>query len=449
MSQKVFFVGSPSEVAHHAAPLADRLAYEIASPDQVVKESKRGDLAVFYSEHFDRFRECVQQLKRRGVATLYMIDGILEWRNAWENRADEVACPWTMRPALADKVACIGYSQIAVLNSWGNSAKTELVGIPRFDHLRDIDDTRNERDPGRIRILLMSAKCPGFTPQQVANTVQGFSELQEWFDRNPEVAGRKIELVWRLTGGLAEKLGVENHCHDLSGKELVETIQSVDAVITTPSTAMLEAMLLNRPVAVLDYNHTPHWVSSAWTLSAASQIDEVIADMVRFPEAKRLFQSSSLDMALVPTNQARERLCKLIKRMLVHAAQQTDGELTFPPNLIGDLFVEGQARFDHAALYPTYSEFENGDVIQLQSNLAHSRREISNLQAEMNQLKNELAQAHEIFEQIHRHPVAGPIVRLRQKFLDWLRRNGKKNAPIQSSDSKTSSRSPSNTAVTS
>lgn len=448
MSQKVYFVGSHAEVAHHAAPLAELLDYEVALPDEVVRKSQPGDLAVFYSEHFDRFRECVQELKQRRVATLYMIDGILEWRNAWENRADEVACPWTMRPALADKVACIGYSQISVLNSWGNTEKTELVGIPRFDRIRKQEVAPVNRETDCVRILLMSAKCPGFTEDQVAKTLQGFAELKNWFDRNPEINGRKVELVWRLTGGLAEQLGVENHCHDLSGEELVETIRTVDAVITTPSTAMLEAMLLERPVAVLDYNHTPQWVTAGWTISASSQLDEVIVDLLRFPEAKRLFQSTALDMALASTEHASERLCELIKRMLAHAAQQTDNEFKFPPNLIGDLIVEGQTTFDHSTLYPTYSEFENGDVIKLQTNLAHSRREISHLHAEMDQLKSELAQAHEIFDQIHRHPVAGPIVRLRQRFLDWLSRNGKQSSTSTSS-SEISPSSPSKSAVTS
>ena len=449
MSQQVYFVGSHAEVAHHAAPIADLLSYEIALPDEVIERARPGDLAVFYSEHFDRFRECVTQLKKQGVATLYMIDGILEWRNAWENRVDEVACPWTMRPALADKVACIGYSQIAILNSWGNSDKTELVGIPRFDRLRTLETTPINHDPERVRILLMSAKCPGFTADQVEKTLQGFRELKDWFEKNPKIDGRQVELVWRLTGDLAERLGVENHCQDLSGQELVTTIEKVDAVITTPSTAMLEAMLLDRPVAVLDYNNAPKWVSTAWTISAASQISDVMAELVQFPETKQLFQSTALDMALVPTEQASKRLCELINRMLACAAQQNSDEIKFPPNLIGDLVVEGQTKFDHSALYPTFSEFENGDLLELQTSLAHSRREISHLHAEMDQLRGELAQAHEIFEQIHRHPVAGPIVRFRQKFIDWLSRNRSKSSPGNSSNSEISSPSPSKSPVTS
>lgn len=130
---KIYYVGTEQEVAHHARPLQQHLDISIVGPDQIVEQAVAGDLAIFYSEHFDRFRNAVQKLKTLGVATLYAIDGILEWRNAWENSKIEPACPWTMRPVLSDKVVCIGNQQARILASWGNTEKIEVVGIPRFD----------------------------------------------------------------------------------------------------------------------------------------------------------------------------------------------------------------------------------------------------------------------------------------------------------------------------
>jgi hypothetical protein len=40
-------------------------------------------------------------------------------------------------------------------------------------------------------------------------------------------------------------------------------LASVDAVISTPSTAMLEGMLQGLPVAVLDFHNRPHYVPAA------------------------------------------------------------------------------------------------------------------------------------------------------------------------------------------
>ena len=75
-------------------PLSDYTP-QVVEPSAVVENAKPGDVAVFYSEHFERFRSAIDQLKANSVATLYMIDGVLEWRNAWENQPNEIACPHT------------------------------------------------------------------------------------------------------------------------------------------------------------------------------------------------------------------------------------------------------------------------------------------------------------------------------------------------------------------
>ncbi|MEZ6095325.1 MAG: hypothetical protein R3C03_14015 [Pirellulaceae bacterium] len=120
MKPRVSIIGTPSETEHHVAPFADQFNIDSLLPEQATSSLKAGDLAIFFSEHFDRFRNCCIELKRKNIATLYMVDGILEWRNAWENRPTEPACPWTMRTALSHKVAVIGSSQYRQLWHWGN-----------------------------------------------------------------------------------------------------------------------------------------------------------------------------------------------------------------------------------------------------------------------------------------------------------------------------------------
>lgn len=427
MNQTVFFVGTPQEVAHHAAPLKDRLHYEIEEPDRVVAKARAGDLAIFYSEHFDRFRSCITQLKKNHVATLYMIDGILEWRNAWDNRKDEPACPWTMRPVLSDKVACIGHTQQAMLDSWGNREKTELVGIPRLTGLMESPSVTKDSDSSEFRILVMSAKCPGFTPQQIETTVGAMRDLKHWFTENPTIEGREIQVQWRLTGDLAQQLEVENHCQDLTGSELQSALQSCDAVITTPSTSMLEAMLLNRPVALLDYHNVPHLVPAAWSITAREHIAATIAELAEPPTAKTTYQQTILNTALLTTENSTQRFADLIGKMLEHAASGND-PMRFPSNLLEPPANLIDLGFDHGQLFPEFESFRNPDVIQLQSQLAHSRREIEHLHGEIEQLKTELGQAHEIFDEIHNHPVAGPIVRIRQRLIDWLKKRSNRSS---------------------
>ena len=46
---------------------------QVVAAEEVVAIAKPGDVAVFYSEHFERFRYAIDQLKSNSVATLYMI----------------------------------------------------------------------------------------------------------------------------------------------------------------------------------------------------------------------------------------------------------------------------------------------------------------------------------------------------------------------------------------
>lgn len=424
MSQTVYMVGTEAEAGHHVQPLRTRLPVKCCPAEELLGICQPGDLVLLYSEHFDRFRAVIEQLRSRQVGSLYLLDGILEWRNAWENRVDEPACPWTMRPVLADVAACIGASQARVLAGWGNFGRLEIVGVPRFDQLRAQHLSRElprRAEDGRFRLLVMTAKCPGFTPEQVATTVQSLEDLRRLCPRRlPD--GRDVVLTWRLTAGLAETLGVESQLQDLTGKELARVLAEHDAVISTPSTAGLEAMLARRPLAWLDYHRVPQLVPAAWSIAAEADLAAVVRELASPPERRLLWQEQLLSDHLYLGEPAGERLEQLVRRMLERLAAAVaagvpadfSGPLLEPPRPV-------QIAFDHAALYPGFAEFEQRDRVLLQAEWAQSRREVAHLQRELRQARSELSEAHAIFEEIHRHPIAGPIVRLRQRFLDQIR----------------------------
>ena len=348
---QIYYVGTESEVAHHAAPLQREIDVKIVAPEQVAKLAKPNDLAIFYSEHFHRFRDAWLQLSRKGCNTLYAIDGILEWRNAWENRDDEPACPWTMRPVLSDKVACIGASQARVLNSWGNQGKTEVTGIPRLTEFADsgfvesgfVDSGRDNasRIEGNnndqpFRLLITTAKWPGFSPQQIQLATQSLLELKEFLVANPTIHGRLIEPVWRLTGDLDKAIGVPNQLRDVTGNDLQSVLDRVDAVITTPSTVMLEAMLKRVPVCLLDYTNSPRYVDAAWSISAQPQIANALNQIAR-PSHRRMFlQDACLQDALQCTDDATARLATLANEMIRigHDCRTANKPVVFPAQIL-------------------------------------------------------------------------------------------------------------------
>ncbi len=268
----------------------------------------------------------------------------------------------------------------------------------------------------------MTAKWPGFTDEQVDNTVRGLEDIKEFIAKSNS-DGRPLDVVWRLTQGLEQRIGVQNSLTDLTGQELANTLATVDAVITTPSTAMLEAMLAGLPVAILDYNNTPQYVPSAWQITAREHISSVISQLQANSEDKMFLQRSIVEDALTTDGKASDRLEQLACQMLQISREQVAAgqSLRFPREMLpGATFPTTKLR--HANVYPDFAEFQLTDTVESQSQLAHSRREIKHLQSVIAQLQSELDEAHGIFDQIRRHPIAGPIVRARQKLKDWLER---------------------------
>ncbi|MCH2182972.1 MAG: hypothetical protein MK108_13285 [Mariniblastus sp.] len=429
MLQRVFFAGSTEEAGHHAAPLIEQMDITLAGPDEILADARAGDLVLFFSEHFDRFRHACRKLREKNVATLYLVDGILEWNNAWENRPEEPACPYTMRPVLSHKVACIGASQARILTSWGNADKVEVVGIPRFESLQQINKSPADNDC--FRLLVMTAKCPAFTESHRAKVIQSLRDLKRWIEENRTLAGKRVEVCWRLTGNLDQAVEVPNELNDLSGAELSAVLQRVDAVISTPSTAALEAQVLDIPTAILDYTNTPKYVRSAWTISAASHIEQVLKELVRPGESKRVLQRYLLQDALYQDGSATDRLSELIRAMLDRASDclERGEDLQFPPRMLAHpaSILASSIGFEHRDLFANRPEFSQSNLTEIQAELAHSRREIDHLNRQIQQLQNELGQAHEIFEQIQKHPIAGPVVKLRQKLLDMFSNMKKPN----------------------
>ncbi|MCH2178177.1 MAG: hypothetical protein MK106_05165 [Mariniblastus sp.] len=422
MPQRIFFAGTPSEAAHQAAPLADRLDLTLASPEIIVDAANPGDLVIFYSEHFDRFRDACQKLRQRDIATLYLVDGILEWRNAWENHPNEPACPYTMRPVLSHKIACIGASQARVVTSWGNPDKVEIVGLPRLDSLKQAKTS--EALPDVFRLLVMTAKCPAFNEEQRDRVVQSLIDLKKWISEHPILAGKRVEVRWRLTAGLDQVIDVPNELHDLTGAELSSVLTHSDAVVSTPSTAALEAQLLDLPTAILDYTNSPQYVTSAWTISAAEHIGTILSELAEPREAKKVFQRFLLRDSLHLETSATDRLVDLVKKMLavgkICIEQGTplrfpSGMLSFPTCITAPIIG-----FKHETVYSDRPEFTQTNEIEVQTELAHARREIDHLNRQIEQLQSELGQAHNIFDQIQKHPIAGPVVRTREKIIGWL-----------------------------
>lgn len=401
--------------AHHFRNLENRLegrfVYEsVPDPKRILAHRPR--LVVCFDEHYCELGYAIAELKKHGVATLQVMDGILEWRRTWDYTRqglpiDGVANPIN-QPAFAHKIACLGRRDARILESWGNAGKCEIVGAPRMDDLVRLRMQGLSRDGMKVRerlprILIVTAKTPGFTPKQIETTRRSLACLKRFFDAYP-----MVEPTWRITRGLERELGIENRLSDLTGAELHVVLREVDAVITTPSTTMLESMLLDLPTSLLDFHNCPHYFEAAWCISAEDHIASVIEELVAPSKPRMDYQRFLLADQLACVSPASERLLRLIEEMLAIRADQKGLEIVFPAAIVN---IEPAAPLKMGSYRDRYPEFPVPDDLEMRE----VRVELAAARGCVRVLRERIAELEAKRDSI-------PGVRLFRSIRDWLRR---------------------------
>jgi hypothetical protein len=337
------------------------------------------DLAIVSQENHSPTSISLCRLVERGIPTLCLMDGITEWRFTWtyhEPEPGQLSRP-RYQPVLAHKVACIGRSQARLFESWGSLGKCEVVGLPRLDPLRERPPRR--RQPGEpLRLLITTAKMPAFSTGQLRDVVRSLQDLKRWLDGARADGRLAVEPVWRLTFELEAQLGVRNELSDDTGSELARVLSGVDAMVTTPSTCMVEGMLQSIPVALLDYHGCPSYVPAAWSIGAPEHLDRVLPELASPPLARMLYQDTVLHDALECRTAALPRLLRLIEGMIDvgQECRRSGRPLAFPCRMLPD--EQGghhlpEERFDLGTLYPDHVALAAMDRAALQAELAHLR----------------------------------------------------------------------------
>lgn len=344
-----------------------------------VVERVQPDLVVCVNDWPDEIAACLDVARRARVPSLVLQDGILEWRCQYENPlfGSGGGAP-QHQPVLADKIACLGIQSARHISSWGNAEKVEVTGMPRLDHLlgRAFSPLRK---PGN-RLLVMTAKNPGFTPEQRTVTLRSLRDVKTALD-----GWGDLEVTWRIGRDLAEALGVPNEFQTVASEELSAILERADAVITTPSTALLEAMLTGRPVAALDYHNVPRFVTTAWTISTAEQIAPILGELLNPSPRKMAFQNMCLRDSLECDGPAAPRVARLMRGMIAAAGRIPAGApWGLPQNLLGvERPTIPAAQPTLGELYPEQPVFAERDVRELQARLARARKANEELRARL------------------------------------------------------------------
>lgn len=335
------------------------------------------DMCVLAGECLDSQSLAARAAVRRNVPTLLVMDGVLEWRNTWEHYADPetaLAMP-LLQPVLAHKVACMGQRQAEWLEDFGNHGLCESVGLPRLDRLLERCGRRLQGDTRRL--LVASATRPAFDAKQWNVVERAFDDLVAGLHTYAKTSpGLALEVVWRVSERLAKHLGIDPS----DERPLPEVLAAVDAVISTPSTLVVEAMLAKRPVAVLDYFDTPAFVATAWRIGSAAQVRSVLRELFSPPPARLFHQEAELSRQLRLDGLAAPRLADLMEKMIVagRLARQRGVPLELPARMVP---LPDAPTFDCPPLtarFPDNVALRERDIAVLQAEVAHLRSTLKN-----------------------------------------------------------------------
>lgn len=346
-----------------------------------VIESVNPDIILTLADSYYEIYKMVLAAREKNIPTLLIMDGLLEWRHTWENnRFGYGGSVPLYQPVECDKIACYGWQNARTLESWGNVGKCEIVGDPRFDVYLGKGKIPHA---GPKRILIISANTPGYNDTQKYFAKQGFNGLQEYF-RNR----RDVEVIWRLRKGLDIELGVEEINGAKYGTSLSDILPNIDCAISQASTVVLEPMLVRVPTAIIDFSNSPQYIYSVWNISAHSQIEQVVNEIVN-PSAKCMsYQDELLHNQLECWTPAQNRLVKLVEEMAVigRKSRDTGMESAYPGRILtvdvggaslpSELFVMSQLYPDHPVLSETGINRLRLELIYANQELKYARNEL-------------------------------------------------------------------------
>lgn len=357
--------------------------------------------AIIVTHNQYRFEE-VSVLRRaslQNIPTLVLADGILEYRNTWDNPLIPEGA--VFQPVIGHKLACIGQSQLRLIDAWNGPGTGELVGMPRLDGCLK-PHHKSRVVPGEFHVLIATARTPGFTSQQVETTRQSLTDLRDWLAKHPTINGERLVTSWRISSDLADELNIETTPHNSVQNELIQALDRVDAVITTPSTVALEGMLAGRPVAWLDYHQAPALIGVVWTIQCQSHIASVMHQLLAPPPQKLDLQRTFLLDSLECQTPASDRLIKLVQVMARcgNEAYLSQGKLVLPHRVLADRTPDGDSKIIHSEDAPrarTSSQSSSTTAKITQIALDHADRKVSELENQLAEVRAELrAQEQEL-----------------------------------------------------
>lgn len=264
-----------------AALLARGISVDRIFPGQpLVRLTDRTRIVIVPNAEAAVCRYLIREAARVGAVSIQLMDGIVEWRNTFINPRSPRRF---LRPAPVDHIACAGSLDQSILSIMGNN--THATGLPRLARFA-LDSPPRPVSPVRTAdsrsILIATARQPFFNEHEHSRLLASLRSLRD------AAAHARVNIHWRLTGSLARDLGVARDDRPLSA-----LLQTSDAVLTTPSTLMIEAMLTGLPTGLIHPHPTPLWQTSPWLYTGPDESVARSPDLINLEHLADLAPSAS------------------------------------------------------------------------------------------------------------------------------------------------------------
>ena len=296
----------PAGRHHHYIAIADQPGIDwvgVVAPPWEESLPGKVDALIVSCEYFWVNRLAIAACQRLGVPTCHVLDGILEWRNLFENPRTTVAETGAplYRPLISDHTFAMGEIQRLTLQWLGND-NVHAFGLPRFDAL-PVKPCRVGPIEGRPKVLIATANTPWFSEEQKNRFCEEFGRLVDLLRPRSDLA-----IEWRVTEPVAVEFGLKNSTQQPS----TVALQSVTALITTPSSLVIESMRLGVPTLVFDPYACPILNPSAWQATSASTVLQLLPSLLA-PDAERAgLQNTLRDFSTPKETDAAKKIAEFL-----------------------------------------------------------------------------------------------------------------------------------------
>jgi len=248
------------------------------------------------------------------VKTLTIQDGIIEFKSSNHRFQGN----YRFRPLYSDFIACFGEQSKRILLAYGVQEKQIIItGNPRFDNIKSYNSQ------GKYLLITM-ANRPGYGLKNTIKYYKLMESLLYWLEEN------EVLFKLRLSRGVS-KIGQESiykifdnpsdilkkyYDHMPSKESLYEDLSKSYAVITTPSTVSLEAMLFNIPVVHLISDSVPINLQTIYNIYRKEDFSQIINELKNPNSFKMLNQKMILEDNISYTNNSTVKVIEIIKDLI-------------------------------------------------------------------------------------------------------------------------------------